>query len=266
MAAAQVSKDILLYNKVKLADGTVGIVRYIGGIMGKKGLFVGLDVTKGKGKNDGSFKDVRYFTTKKGAKTGRFTKMDHITKTTQTSHSIYPLHWGESVHCTETNCKGTVRSIGVPSWDDAGNVHYGLELSKQKGPHDGTRDGVAYFVCKPQHGIYIEAQEGGSGDTAKRKKKKKKKKKEPADDALKKGTKSSKGSKTKSGRNKEDQSPPNKSMPKRDVVEVDDVKNEEMNQQRADKVRRERIQRMKEMERQEREQRELQQKEERELV
>ena len=65
-----------------------------------------------------------------------------------------------------------MRSIGVPSWDDAGNVHYGLELSKQKGPHDGTRDGVAYFVCKPQHGIYIEAQEGGSGDTAKRKKKK----------------------------------------------------------------------------------------------
>ena len=53
MAAAQVSKDILLYNKVKLDDDTVDIVKYIRGINGKKGLFVGIDVTKGTGKNNG---------------------------------------------------------------------------------------------------------------------------------------------------------------------------------------------------------------------
>ena len=44
--------EIRLYNKVQLQDGTVGIVRYIGSLMGKKGVFYGIDVTKGDAKND----------------------------------------------------------------------------------------------------------------------------------------------------------------------------------------------------------------------
>ena len=58
--------EILLYNKVQIDDGTQGVVRYIGNIMGKKGVFHGIDVTKGDSKNDGKYKGIKYFDTKRG--------------------------------------------------------------------------------------------------------------------------------------------------------------------------------------------------------
>ena len=202
MAAIEVAKDVLLFNtiKVKIDDKHYisGIVKYIGGIMGKKGVFVGIDVTEGKGKNDGTYKGIKYFDTKNGGKTGRFTSLEldkvHITKTAATDNSLFHFHWGETVYCTETKCKGTVRYIGIPSWSESGNVHYGLELAKKKGDHNGTFEGIQYFQCKPKYGIYVDAEEVDDSDEFQRKKKKKKRKKakENGSNAAKKQMKSDK--------------------------------------------------------------------------
>lgn len=83
--------DVLphLYNKVQLDDGSIGVVRYIGSIMGKKGTFYGIDVTKGSSKNDGTFKGIRYFDTKRGGRTGRFCKSSKIKRCKRTSFSKY---------------------------------------------------------------------------------------------------------------------------------------------------------------------------------
>ena len=48
----EAASKVLLYNKVNLDDGTVGIVRYMGSVMGKKGAYYGIDVTKGVSKNN----------------------------------------------------------------------------------------------------------------------------------------------------------------------------------------------------------------------
>merc|ERR1712154_554491 len=84
-----------------------GIVRYMGNIMGKKGVFYGIDVTKGDAKNDGSFKGVKYFDTKKGTKTGRFCKENKIIKSKKTTFSKFPFKMGEIVMCSKTKCKRT---------------------------------------------------------------------------------------------------------------------------------------------------------------
>ena len=155
--------NILLYNKVELDDGTQGIVRYMGGIMGKKGVFYGVDVTKGDAKNDGTFKGIKYFDTKKGTKTGRFCKENKITKCKKTSFSKFPFKIGDTVMCTKTKCKGIVKYVGVPSWVKGGKVYYGLELSKKKGTSNGTNQGVQYFEAKMQYGIYVPSKEVKKG-------------------------------------------------------------------------------------------------------
>merc|ERR1711879_1020649 len=144
-----------------------------------------MGVTKGKGVNDGTYKGIRYFETENGGKTGRFTSLQldkvNIIKSTPTNQSVYHYHWGEVVYCTETKCKATVRSIGVPSWSDSGNVYYGLELAKKKGDHNGSYEGVSYFKCKAKYGIYVESDEVDHSEAAKRTKRKKQKRKKEED-------------------------------------------------------------------------------------
>eukprot|EP01084_Bolivina_argentea_P048550 89440_1 len=162
--------DVLLYNKVKLDDGSVGVVRYIGNIMGKKGVFYGIDVTKGDAKNNGTFKGIEYFKTKKGTKTGRFVPGSKIVKAAKTTFSKYPFKLDETVSCTKTNCKGIIKYIGVPGWVKGGKVYYGLQLNKKKGTCNGTMKGIAYFKTKSQFGIYVPSKDVKKVKTKKSKK------------------------------------------------------------------------------------------------
>ena len=156
--------EILLFNKVQLDDGSQGIVRYMGGIMGKKGVFYGIDITKGDAKNDGTFKGIKYFDTKKGTKTGRFCKENKITKCKKTTFSKHPYVMGETVMCTKVKCKGVIKYIGVPSWVKGGKVYFGLELTKKKGTCNGTQQGVQYFESKMNYGLYVPAKDIQKGN------------------------------------------------------------------------------------------------------
>eukprot|EP01084_Bolivina_argentea_P170928 296157_1 len=105
--------QIYLYNKVELQDGSQGIVRYMGSIIDKQGVFYGIDITKGNGKNYGTKNNTKYFDTKKGRKTGRFCKATEILKCKKTSKSKYTFKLGDVVLCTKTKCKGIVRYVGI---------------------------------------------------------------------------------------------------------------------------------------------------------
>eukprot|EP01084_Bolivina_argentea_P319636 554392_1 len=145
---------ILLYNKVQLQDGSQGIVKYIGNIIGKKGTFYGIDITKGDAKNDGTYKNIKYFDTKKGTKTGRFCKENKIVKCIKTT-SKYSFTLGDVVMCTKTKCEGIVKYVGVPAWVKRGKVYYGLELEKKLGTCNGKKKGIQYFTTKTKYGIYV---------------------------------------------------------------------------------------------------------------
>ena len=77
-------------DKVTLKDGNVGIVRYIGELPDKdKKTFYGIDLTKGNGKNDGTYKKKSYFKTKGNKKNGVFVVKSKITKTKTSINMIY---------------------------------------------------------------------------------------------------------------------------------------------------------------------------------
>lgn len=49
--------------------------------------------------------------------------------------------------------RGIVRFCGVASF--APGKWVGIELGKAVGKNDGTINGVAYFHCKPNHGVFV---------------------------------------------------------------------------------------------------------------
>jgi dynactin 1 len=49
--------------------------------------------------------------------------------------------------------RGVVRFSGTTSF--AAGKWIGIELNEQNGKNDGTIKGVAYFTCKPNHGVFV---------------------------------------------------------------------------------------------------------------
>ena len=122
-------------------------------------------MTDGEGQHNGTLRGIKYFETEKGADTGRFCRANEVTKSERTAQSKFPFQMGHTVQCTKSdiNCQGTVKFLGCPSWDESDRVHYGLELTEQKGTCDGTKGGVRYFVAKKGHGIYVLPEDVAPG-------------------------------------------------------------------------------------------------------
>eukprot|EP00484_Ammonia_sp_Unknown_P024722 CAMPEP_0197031066 /NCGR_PEP_ID=MMETSP1384-20130603/10173_1 /TAXON_ID=29189 /ORGANISM="Ammonia sp." /LENGTH=534 /DNA_ID=CAMNT_0042460543 /DNA_START=147 /DNA_END=1751 /DNA_ORIENTATION=+ len=157
--------NVHLFDEVLLQDGASGIVKFIGEVRGKEGIFYGVDIKKGEGKNNGCIKNRRYFRTKKDANSGRFTTLSKIEKTSKTSKSVV-FTIGDKIKCLSLGTTGIIRYVGIPEFDKtAKTVHFGLELKDAKGAHDGTlyssylSKKISYFKCDPNHGVYIKMKE-----------------------------------------------------------------------------------------------------------
>ena len=49
--------------------------------------------------------------------------------------------------------RGVVRFAGATSFSSGKWI--GIELSEPNGKHDGTVQGVKYFTCKPNYGVFV---------------------------------------------------------------------------------------------------------------
>ena len=161
-------------------DNLVGVVRFIGEIKGKKGVFYGVELDEAKGKNNGSVNKIPYF--KCAKKKGSFITAKSIAKTNTKNNADAPrVTVGDKVTVSKAKCKGTIRFIGTPySVKDSG-IFYGLELEKPKGKNNGTVKGRWYFTCKDKYGTFVQASgisiDGAKTEDAPKKKKTGKKKK-----------------------------------------------------------------------------------------
>lgn len=144
-------------DRVKLKkDDNVGVVRFIGEIKGKKGIFYGVELDDAKGKNNGSVDKVKYF--KCAAKKGLFVAKTGIAKTNPKANKDAPrVEIGDTVQCKAAKCKGKVRFMGTPYGVKDTGVFYGIELEKANGKNNGTAGGREFFKCKPKYGIFIQA-------------------------------------------------------------------------------------------------------------
>merc|ERR1712154_185407 len=63
-------------DEVRLVKDREGIIKFKGQIEGKKGSYYGVEVTVGKGKHDGEYKNLHYFDCREGQ--GIFVEDKHI--------------------------------------------------------------------------------------------------------------------------------------------------------------------------------------------
>ena len=146
------SKITTIGDRVKLKkDNLVGIVRFIGEIKNKSGIFYGVELDKAKGKNNGSANKISYF--KCSNNKGVFVKKESILKTNNKNNKDVPrVSIGDIVNVN----KFKFRFIGTPySVKDKG-IFYGIELLKPKGKSNGTVKGRWYFKCKSKCAVLFE--------------------------------------------------------------------------------------------------------------
>eukprot|EP01083_Nonionella_stella_P254590 874660_1 len=144
-------------DKVKLRKKiSVGTVRFIGQIQGKRGIFYGIQLDEAKGTNNGNIGDIAYF--KCGPKRGLFIKKNEIIQTNIKHNQNAPrVTIGDHVKCINAKCNGIIKFIGTPYPVKQEGTFYGVQLDKPKGKNNGTVKGRWYFDCAYKYGTFLDA-------------------------------------------------------------------------------------------------------------
>eukprot|EP01084_Bolivina_argentea_P000221 423_1 len=148
-------------DRVKLKKGNninVGVVRFIGEIAGKHGIFYGIELDNKKGKNNGTINKIQYFKCKQN--NGLFVKKISILKTKSKNNNGTPrVTVGDKVKVTKCKCYGIIRFIGTPYSIKNRGIYYGIQLHKPNGKNNGTINGRCYFKCKRKYGIFVQSKD-----------------------------------------------------------------------------------------------------------
>jgi len=145
---------ITIGDKITLKKGNMkGVVRYVGALPGKYGVWYGVELQHAKGEHNGSVRNVAYFTAKRNR--GVFIKNHEISLTDQTGNDAPRISVGDKVRVEKYGCNGVVRFIGETHIKSG--IWYGVELKKPVGKHNGVIQRREYFHCKWKHGVFVAA-------------------------------------------------------------------------------------------------------------
>ncbi|XP_076338969.1 CAP-Gly domain-containing linker protein 4-like isoform X2 [Tachypleus tridentatus] len=181
------SVGVNIGDKVIVGGAKVGILRFCGATHFAPGIWVGIELDEPLGKNNGTVKEVSYFSCPDNhgifAPVGRvkkyeensfkqlnktssnptpkksvtFPKIDvtHVTSKIETGLGGKDFAVGDKVMVGGKR-KGIIRFAGetefAPGW------WYGIELDQPLGKNDGSVQGVKYFECHPDHGLFASSQ------------------------------------------------------------------------------------------------------------
>ena len=149
---------ITICDEVELQQNLRGIIRFIGEIHQRKGIYYGIELFESKGKSNGSICDIRYFKCK--IKRGLFVRRNRINRVfPQKSSNSLPHRIGinESIRIqiNEQSVIGSVRYIGIPF--KTKDIFYGLILNKPIGDSNGSFHGIRYFSTNTNCAYFIKA-------------------------------------------------------------------------------------------------------------
>uniref|UniRef100_A0A673IS72 CAP-Gly domain-containing protein n=1 Tax=Sinocyclocheilus rhinocerous TaxID=307959 RepID=A0A673IS72_9TELE len=182
-STAQESLEVHLGEHVLVVGQRTGVVRYYDKTSFAPGFWLGIDLDKPSGKNDGSVGGVRYFScppkhgvfappsrvqrqvfsdiwslfsgcfTSSAIATQREPSRKSQASSSSGSDGTVKLHLGMQVLLISANEMGTIRYIGTA--DFAPGLWLGLELRSPKGKNYGSVGSRRYFSCRPGHGVLV---------------------------------------------------------------------------------------------------------------
>lgn len=153
-----------------------GTVAFVGETHFKEGIWAGVILEKGDGKNNGSLNSVTYFQTEENR--GIFCRLNKLTRTPKTidlnkitttdraaDSADKPKEIGHGRRIGDkviiksasnvTKMVGTLRFIGET--DFAKGEWAGIELEEKLGKNDGSVADKRYFDCQALYGIFVQA-------------------------------------------------------------------------------------------------------------
>ena len=149
-------------DRVVVGGTKQGTVAFVGNTGFARGVWIGVVLDTPDGKNNGSVNGVSYFQCEPNY--GLFSKpekLEHAKRTpvplTPTRHAQPPppgdsqLRLGDRVVIDGVK-SGVVAFIGPTQF--AKGPWIGIQLDKPEGKNDGSVNGVQYFECPPQHGVF----------------------------------------------------------------------------------------------------------------
>uniref|UniRef100_A0A8C2XKB2 Si:dkeyp-47f9.4 n=1 Tax=Cyclopterus lumpus TaxID=8103 RepID=A0A8C2XKB2_CYCLU len=185
--------EVRLGERVLVVGQRTGVVQFCGKTSFAPGLWLGIELDKPSGKNDGSVGGVRYF--RCSPKHGVFAPSSRVQRIHGSVDCLSELSSSRLTHPFSGECSASIASIvGAPgsaagsspspgsdgqvclhvgmqvllsSANDMAFIRYlgtadfapglwlGLELRSPKGKNDGSVGGRRYFACRPGHGVLV---------------------------------------------------------------------------------------------------------------
>ena len=165
-----------------------GVVKFIGEIIGKKGIWYGLQLNRPKGSDDviywklqsniynklnhsdgdgdgdGCYDGICYF--KCDENEGLFVRKTQIARTLIVNYSNPRVTINQLITIKKYDTKGKIRYIGKPEFENDENIHkiyYGIQLltkEKQIETNDGTFHNRRYFTdCPCGYGVFVTSSD-----------------------------------------------------------------------------------------------------------
>eukprot|EP01083_Nonionella_stella_P144954 453367_1 len=145
---------------VELSNDLHGVVRFVGEIIQRSGIYYGIELSEERGKNNGTLRNICYFKCK--AKRGIFlrrTRIQRVLHSKRNSHkgTVHRIGINQNMQIKLSPYKaiGNVRFIGTPS--KSNGIYYGVELDKPVGDCNGMYNGTRYFTTDRKCGYFIKA-------------------------------------------------------------------------------------------------------------
>lgn len=157
-AMSEVAHDFVVGNRVLVGGDRAGVIAFLGTTLFSRGEWAGVILDEPLGKNNGVVQGVQYFQCEPNH--GVFARPQNLVleppkqlpkQAVKPKDKAHKFQVGDGVLVSGTKA-GVIAFLGPTQF--AKGEWAGVVMEKPEGKNDGTVQGVVYFQCPPQHGLF----------------------------------------------------------------------------------------------------------------
>lgn len=155
---SEVAHDFVVGNRVLVGGDRPGVIAFLGTTLFSRGEWAGVILDEPLGKNNGVVQGVQYFQCEPNH--GVFARPQNLVleppkqlpkQVAKPADKSHKFQVGDAVVVSGTK-PGVIAFLGPTQF--AKGEWAGVVMEKPEGKNDGTVQGVVYFQCPPQHGLF----------------------------------------------------------------------------------------------------------------